>query len=93
MGGSGADKGPREAICGLELVHALVTMVTRLSQSVREVGVGRDGECGWGLVVIFIFLITVLHGDALHASLPARGRRLLHCEAVPDRVVHLAVQR
>lgn len=43
-----------------------------------------------GLVVLFI---AVLHGDALHASFPHRGRGLLQRQPAPHRLVHLTVQR
>lgn len=44
------------------------------------------------LVVLFVLLIAVLHGDALHASFPHRSRGLLQGEPVANRVVHLAVE-
>lgn len=61
-------------------------------------GGGKGREVFFGslrvraLVVLFILLIAVLHGDALHASFPHRSRGLLQGEPVADRVVHLAVE-
>lgn len=44
------------------------------------------------LVVLFVLLVAVLHGDALHASFPHRGGGLLHGQPVAHRIVHLAVE-
>lgn len=85
-----------------ELVHA---SVTRLKSKVWKGqlwwGGGGSGEQRgrgfgnlrvWALVVLFVLLIAVLHGDALHASFPHRSRGLLQGEPVAHCVVHLAVE-
>lgn len=60
-----------------------------------EEGVLMDRRVGVlirGALVLLIFLVAVLHGDALHAPLPDRGSGLLHGQPGAHRIVHLAVQ-
>lgn len=53
---------------------------------------GRPGLKSRCLVVLFVLLVAVLHGDALHASFPHRSSGLLHGQPVAHCVVHLTVQ-
>lgn len=55
-------------------------------------GLESDCRCIRALVVVFVLLVAVLHGDALHASFPHRSSGLLDGQPVAHRVVHLAVQ-
>lgn len=57
-----------------------------------EGGTGSGVYVFWALVVLFVLLVAVLHGDALHASFPHRSRGLLQGQPVAHRVVHLAVE-
>lgn len=78
--------------------QAKVKSVRGSCGGVGQVGGDKGREVFFGslhvraLVVLFILLIAVLHGDALHASFPHRSRGLLQGEPVADRVVHLAVE-
>lgn len=60
------------------------------------VGISGGGPAGVvgvrALVIVFVLLVAVFHGDALHASFPHRGRGLLQRQPVAHRVVHLAVE-
>lgn len=58
----------------------------------REGPRGRPGLKSRCLVILFVLLVAVLHGDALHASFPHRSSGLLHGQPVAHRVVHLTVQ-
>ncbi len=60
----------------------------------RRVGFRVVGGTGWldALIVLLVFLIAVLHGDALHAPLSDRGSGFLQGQPVPYRIVPLAVQ-
>lgn len=54
----------------------------------------KGGGAWWAqaLVVLFVLLIAVLHGDALHASFPHGSGGLLHGQTVAHRVIHLTVE-
>lgn len=90
-------RGPRVAIWVGTCIGNQAKVKSVKGEGWRGRGQEAQGGRGWSvsaraLVVLFILLIAVLHGDALHASFPHRGCGLLHSESVAHRVVHLAVE-
>lgn len=95
IGISSWQRGPRVAIwVGTCIGNQAKVKSVKGGGRVRGFRGGRGGwsVSVWALVILFILLIAVLHGDALHASFPHWSSGLLHSQPIAHRIVHLAVE-